>query len=443
MLPTITGFRNALLANAASKERQGHDCAGLAEAIKGAPASYDALWALAQRIAAAPLRSDWTWVEPNDLDAIRGECPDWPTAPLAAVDTLAVVPRVEAAFLASVCGCILGKPLEFSPDLAEIRKAAETVDAWPLDDYIPEKLLVAAGKRHGDAAYTTREAIRFAGADDDLNYTILGMLLLEQHGADFTTEQVAKLWFSHLPCGWQWGPERTLNMKYALATICGTKDPFDWRAAGEIANPGDEQCGALIRADAYGYACPGDPGRAAALAWKDAIYTHRRTGLYGTMFAAASIASAFTARDWRGIFEPALACIPQGSRFADTVRRSIGMVAEASDWLDGYQRVHHAFIDHGHCQVYQEIGTVINTLRFARDSGHGICLQVSQGNDTDSFGCTAGSILGAFHGPDALHPRWLAPFQDTIHTAIAGFTEQRLSAVARRMGRLPQRLARG
>lgn len=441
MLPTLNGLRNSLLQNVASKVAQGHECSGLARALKDAPASYDALWELAQRLATAPLRSDWTWVEPNDLDAIRAECPAWPVSPVTPVDPTAIIPRVEAAFLTSVCGCILGKPLEISTDLATIRTASEAVGEWPLRDYISEKMLVALGRRHGDAAYTTRDVLRFAGADDDLNYSILGMLLLERHGAAFTTDQVANLWFTHLACGWQWGPERILNMRYAQATIYTSKDSFDWRAAGDIANPGDEQCGALIRADAYGYACPGDPGQAAALAWKDAIYTHRRTGLYGTMFAAAAIAAAFTARDWRGIFEPALACIPARSRFADTVRRSIAMIADASDWLDGYQRVHLAFKEHGHCQVYQEIGTVINTLRFARDCGDGICMQVSQGNDTDSFGCTAGSILGAFHGPTALPAQWLAPFQDTIHTSIAGFTEQRLSVVARRMGQLPLRLS--
>jgi ADP-ribosylglycohydrolase len=438
MLPTITGFRNAILSNIASKERQGHDCTGLAEAVKTAPRSYDALYALAERLAAAPLRADWTWVEPNDLAAIRAECPAWPSA--IPVDPVGIAPRIEAAFLNSVAGCILGKPLEVSTDLATLRRAAEAVGAWPITDYVPAAMLDALNMRHHDWVYTVRERITYAGADDDLNYSILGMLLLEQHGADFTTEQLAESWFNRLPCGWQWGPERTLNMKYAQATVCPQKESFDWRAAGDLANPGDEQCGALIRADAYGYACPGDPGRAAELAWKDAIYTHRRTGVYGTMFAAASIAAAFTATDWRGIFAPALACMPQNSRFADTVRRSIELVASATDWLDGYHKVHNTFIDHGHCQVYQEVGTVINTLRFARDGGEGICMQVSQGNDTDSFGCTAGSILGAFHGPTGLPARWLAPFHDTIHTSIAGFTEQRLSAVAKRMGQLPQRI---
>jgi hypothetical protein len=46
-------------------------------------------------------------------------------------------------------------------------------------------------------------------------------------------------------------------------------------------NPWDEACGAAIRVDAYGYACPGMPALAAELAWRDSSFTHRRTGIYG------------------------------------------------------------------------------------------------------------------------------------------------------------------
>ena len=89
------------------------------------------------------------------------------------------------------------------------------------------------------------------------------------------------------------------------------------------------------------------------------------------------------------------------------------------------------------CRIYQEIGTVMNTLRFAADVGDGIGKQVSQGNDTDSFGATAGSILGAWFGPDGLDRRWLDPFEDRIHLALANVYETSLSAIAERMGRLP------
>jgi ADP-ribosylglycohydrolase len=85
----------------------------------------------------------------------------------------------------------------------------------------------------------------------------------------------------------------------------------------------------------------------------------------------------------------------------------------------------------------------MNTLRFATDVGDGICKQVMQGNDTDSYGARAGSMLGVYFGPGHLEERWLKPFNDTLHTTLAAFHEQRLSEVARRMGELPALVARG
>jgi hypothetical protein len=117
------------------------------------------------------------------------------------------------------------------------------------------------------------------------------------------------------------------------------------------------------------------------------------------------------------------------------------MVSEATDWLDGYHRIHGKYQQFSHCQVYQEVGTLINTLRFAESVGDGICKQVMQGNDTDSYGATAGSILGCFFGPGHLEERWLAPFNDEIRTAIATQPEWRLAKLAARMGHLPRRIA--
>jgi ADP-ribosylglycohydrolase len=201
-------------------------------------------------------------------------------------------------------------------------------------------------------------------------------------------------------------------------------------------NPNDELCGALIRADAYGYACPGHPARAAELAWRDAGFTHRKTGIYGTMFVAAAIAAAFVVRDPLEIFRVALQFIPRRSRFHHIVSDSLREVAQASDWLDGYARIHAKYKEYSHCRVYQECGTLINTLRFATSIDDGFCKQVSQGNDTDSFGATSGSILGAYFGPGHLDPRWLTPFQDEIRTGLNFFPERSLSALAKRMGAL-------
>jgi ADP-ribosylglycohydrolase len=311
------------------------------------------------------------------------------------------------------------------------------VGEWPLRDYISEGVLEALGRRHRSWPATVRERIRYVAPDDDLNYAIIGMLLLEEKGAGFTKHDVVDLWLRNLPPGWTFGPERALLIKAATHTLSpGGDPPFEtWVTRW---NPGNELCGAAIRVDAYGYACPGRPALAAELAWRDASWTHRRTGVYGAMFVAAAIASAFVLADRMAIFETALQFVPRRSRFYQIAADCLAVVAEADDWLDGYARIHARYGQYGHCQIYQEVGTLINTMRFAANVDEGICMQVAQGNDTDCFGEIIGSLLGAHLGPGHLSERWLAPFNDDIRTALADFHERSLSAVAARMGALPR-----
>ena len=81
--------------------------------------------------------------------------------------------------------------------------------------------------------------------------------------------------------------------------------------------------------------------------------------------------------------------------------------------------------------------------QFARDVGDGICIQVMQGNDTDSFGATAGSLLGAWFGPGHLESRWTDPFQDRIQLALATTWVTSISELMARMAALPERVRRG
>lgn len=90
-------------------------------------------------------------------------------------------------------------------------------------------------------------------------------------------------------------------------------------------------------------------------------------------------------------------------------------------------------------QIVQEIGTIINTLKYARNPEQGIAMQVAQGNDTDSFACSCGSILGAFFGT-RLPAHWTEPFQDKLCTTMGCFNETSLSAVTERMAQLHRRV---
>lgn len=422
------------------KEEQGHVTAGLRKELAALPDGIDGLIAFADRLSDLPMRPDWQYVEPTDLDAIWKECdPNRPVGPITTIEPKEAAARVRSAFLGRVCGCMLGKPFEIDVTLKGIRQALESVGEWPLSDYPTEKAIHALPIQQGQWPELVRERIDHVAVDDDINYTILAMLVLESHGRDFTHRDMLTQWLFNLPVAATFGPERTTLLKAGIETLADSSEDLDrWTT---VLNPGEELCGALIRADAYGYAAPGNPALAAELAHRDATLTHKRTGVYGAMFVAAAIASAFVVRDRMEIFRTALSFVPSRSRFHEAVIFSIDAVEQSSDWLEAYQRINEEYGRYGFCQNFQEIGTVINSVFFADDVGHGICIQVSQGNDTDSFGATAGSILGAYFGDGHLEQRWVEPFEDDIHIGLAMFNERSLSGLADRMGELPGRLA--
>ena len=284
MYPTIPVLRAHLKTIIANRRADGHVVDGLHEELNALTDSYDALDAFAHRLAALPMRSDWVYVEPSDLEGIWAECD--PARPLKAMGTLPAeeaATRVETAFLSSVCGCILGKPVEANPTLADMRSALEAIGEWPLRDYISDRLDLFGRKHfHSDGPTTLREKIRFAAPDDDINYTILGMLNLEEYGLDFTYPNLRSSWMRHVSMSQCWGPEQNIMVRIALSrwgeeVKDAPQDDFaEWTG---VWNLHDERCGALIRADAYGYACPGQPALAAKLAWQDASFTHRSWNL--------------------------------------------------------------------------------------------------------------------------------------------------------------------
>ena len=87
MIFVSTGHVRAQLAEViTAKEEQGHQVGGLRDELAALPESYDALAAFAARLAALPLREDWPYMEPNDLDAIWAECD--PVRPLGLVGSV-------------------------------------------------------------------------------------------------------------------------------------------------------------------------------------------------------------------------------------------------------------------------------------------------------------------------------------------------------------------
>jgi len=458
MLIKIETLRERIHGVILNKGEQGHLTQGLEKKLASTPDSYDELIEFSKKLSDLPYREDWKYVEPSDFESISKESdPKRSLTKISSIDLEESSKRVEAAFLGSICGCILGKPLEASLTGSEIKSGLEAAGEWPMNDYVTSKIKEYLPRVHGSFDETAREYINYVAPDDDINYTIMGMLILENYGKEFNHKNMEELWIHHLPIGTTFGPERTMLLKHGLNSLdkfrlqsfkekggvghWDDRDPIKSKShlniINEILNPGNELCGAAIRADAYGYACPGDPALAAKLAWKDSSFTHNRTGIYGTMFIAAAIAAAQVIDDRIEVIRTALQYVPQKSRFFERSSACLNDIINSNNWEEGYKKINDELGEYGHCRIYQEIGMLINSFKFAKDIGHGICIQVSQGADTDSFGATAGSLLGAYFGPGYLDGKWLRSFNDDIHTGLAWFFERSISNLAKRMSKLP------
>ncbi|MGW2019337.1 ADP-ribosylglycohydrolase family protein [Streptomyces sp. NPDC001927] len=328
--------------------------------------------------------------------------------------------RLHAAWLGRAAGCLLGKPVEKLP-LPAIRTLARAAGNWPLTTWftergVPPHLLAAHPWNRRSAATSLAENIDGMPEDDDLNYPLLNLLLLQRYGRGFTTSDVARLWLDELPAGRTFTAERIAYRNL----LDGIEPPL----TASHRNPFREWIGAQIRADVHGWTHPGDPAAAAEQAYRDAALTHTANGLYGAQFVAAAIAGAATGTaDVHQALAAGLSVVPPRSRLAVAVRLGIETARTTPDF--------DAVVDRLHATLggYHWVHAVPNAALLAAALTHGdgdfsrtICAAVSGGWDTDSNGATAGSVAGLLAGhPDRLPERWTSPLKNRLATSIPSF----------------------
>jgi ADP-ribosylglycohydrolase len=252
---------------------------------------------------------------------------------------------------------------------------------------------------------------------------MLALSLVERHGADLTTEDVAQAWLAELPAGRVFTAER--------AAYRNVLDAVPVEQAAERHNPFREWIGALIRTDAYGWTHPGDPAAAARLAYTDAWLSHRRNGIYGAMFVAAMSAAAVVADDVSTVLECGLAVVPSRSRLADAVRLGVGLAELPLE--RALDELHAAYPDLHWVHVLNNTALIAYALaRSGGDLSPAIAAAVAGGWDTDSAGATVGAICGALSGASALPEQWTKPLHNRIASSLPGFDGIGFDELARR-----------
>lgn len=373
--------------------------------------------------------------EPDEWDDIVALLP--PPAPVSRVSV--AFGRVHGAWLGRAAGCLLGKPVEKIPREG-IERIARATGNWPIQTYftavgLPRDIAERWPWNRRSAPTSLVENIDGMPEDDDLNFPILALDLLETHGQNLTTEHIAEAWLAALPAGRVFTAERAAY-----------RNILDARTVPDTArhhNPFREWIGAFIRADVHGWVHPGNVRAAAASAWTDARLSHTRNGIYGEMWAAALCSASLTETSADGVLDAAETVIPPAARLTAAVRlgRKTGhALAEGSMTVDEALNVLHAEFAGMHWvhTLNNAALTACAIQAYGNDFGAAIALAVAGGWDTDSVGATVGSVVGGLLGADTLDAAWTAPLKDTIATSLPGGAERSIRDLAKRTVRLSE-----
>lgn len=292
--------------------------------------------------------------------------------------------RVKGGWIGKCIGTALGDPVEgWTSDMIRSRYAT-------VNDYlVPPKV-----------------------ENDDTAYPILVLHALDEYGPSFTSEQLALEWVEHLPYAF------TAEMSALENVKAGIMPP----ESGRFRNPCSEWIGAQMRGEINGLLTPFRPDLAAELAFRDAIISHRREGIYGEIFCAALISIAFSDRSIEDILRLALAFVPPESRFSEVVERTIRWCNEIGDWKGVLAKIQQELGHYHWIHTFPNIATVVTGLLLGEgDFEKSLTTTLMCGFDTDCSTGQVGGLLGTVLGYERIPDKWKDPVGKEFESYVIGF----------------------
>ena len=381
-----------------------------------------------------PLPADLAAREPNDYPAISALLPpeaacEWP-APHDMPD------RLRAAWAGRLSGCLLGIPVEGWPS-QKIAAFVKATGQDPCKGYLRSDVGQEARDRFDvcdEDAATPYDRQRFCWinnmqhfpVDDDTNYTVAALRLLDRFGRGFTPDNVAENMLYGIPALHVCTAER---MAYRNLLNMEPLHRCAW-----LLNPYREWIGAQIRADFFGYINPGRPHEAARMAYNDACVTHVRNGIYAEMYVAALISLAPCGMDMLHTVQNAMLQIPPQSRLHCELAQLLDIYRSGCTYADCLAVLHARYDERkwfwwGHAVPNALLVTAI-VLWHGGDHSRAIGQAVLAGFDTDCNAATVGSVAALHTGRVA--PQWLRGIAPTLQTSVHGYERFALDELVQR-----------
>lgn len=431
----------------AEREEEGYDLSAVKERLLGSEVrTEEELKELFDMLDECPFRPDFQYREPSTLAEIVAERGGEVEGDRAELSDEQLFDKIYGGWLGRCAGCLLGKPVE-GLSREQIEKWLRLAGEYPLKDYFPrpegfpENISPSLRNRvafiddmfRKTGVGILRGQISCMARDDDIDYTIVNLHVLETYGLRFTSMNVGETWLQLLPYLQVYTAERVAYRNL----VNGLKPP----ATATYLNPYREWIGAQIRADMWGYVAFGNPGLAAEFAYRDASLSHVKNGIYGEMFASAMISAAFASDDVEEVVQAGLSVIPERSRLAEAIKSVVGWSKRHSDWRDTLTKIYENYGRYHFVHTINNAALVVMGLLYGGgDFEESITISVMGGWDTDCNGATVGSILGVMLGAKNLPEKWVRPLNDRLRSSVVGYDNSRISELARRTFKIAKNL---
>lgn len=401
------------------------------------PEKYASGLAIYNEMQDLPQRNDYKYIEPSDWEDIQstrtGFKNNFNTNNLVESK---LIDKINGAWLGRIAGCLLGQPIEtWEKDRIE-GLLKDTNNYLPkyyissiVSDRIREKYDISDnGEVYGSSHINWINNINHGPVDDDLNWTILNLKLVEKYGRNFTSKDVLENWLANIPIYHIYTGARIAYKNY----INGISPP----KSAEYFNTYKECIGAQIRGDLFGYINPGRPEIASQYAWRDASTSHIKNGIYSEMFVASILAAAAISNDIEEIIQIGLSQIPKKCRLSEMINMVLEWKKRGLTYKNVISNIHNLYSEdyfYHWLHSFPNIMIVCMSIIYGElDFERSVGLAVISAFDTDCNAATVGSIVGMLLGAKALPNKWISPLNDRVETSVGSIGIIKISELVKR-----------
>ena len=259
--------------------------------------------------------------------------------------------------------------------------------------------------------------------NDDITFELALLDAFEEKGYAVTAADIAERWVGRIPMAWAAAERAIRNLRAGIyPPQCAIQS-----------NPWREWISAQMRGAMCGMLAPGDPGRAAELAWKDGCISAVNNGILGEIFHAVMVSMAYVEKDIRTVLDKAIALIPTDSEYYQVLSFAYESCKKQGDYKQAWKECAEKLKGYNWIHAYPNAAIEVIALYFAgNDFDRCLHYVAMMGEDCDCNGAQLGTIYGCMFQMDCIDVRWRAPIGDELITYVRGYERLSIEALAER-----------